>query len=431
VSAVTLGWFFVGSLLIATCAAIAAHVLRDISGHELEHYCRQKGRLDLLDEILQSSSQIALVVESLQMLSLGVLAVSGGLWLLAMQWIGESPLTLPHLVSLAIGFAVILVISNSWLPLVVVRYFSAPFLFYTWRIWKPLFKLAWPLLIGFQFTAIFFRRMFGDIEASDEEEEEALEEEIRSIVTSGERSGLLEQDAADMIEGVIELDDTTVAQIMTPAFRVDSISVDTSWDELLKFVIDNKHSRIPVYQGRTDNIIGILVTKDLFPELVKRDVSLTNGVKRFLREPQFVPATNSIDELLRQFLRSRNHLAVVIDEYHNVVGIVTIEDVLEEIVGEIEDELDDTLGPEIEKLSDRSAMVSGSTRITDINETLGCQLPTELDFDTIGGLVLSKLHDIPKLGDQVTHENVLIEVTQASRRAIGQLLVRVLERSPT
>ena len=418
-------WIAGSSALIATVLAIATRVLRDFSSHELEAYCRKYDREDLLDEIIGSHSQIALAAESFQMMAVASALVSGTLLIFEIR--SESLISANTLLSAILIAGVWLIVANSWLPGAVARFYSAPFLFHTWRIWRTVNKLAWPILVAFRVTAGFVRRLVGLEKKNEDEEEEALEEEIRTIVTAGERSGLIEQDAADMIEGVIELDDTTVAQIMTPKGKVDFLDVELSWTEMLKYVTEVRRSRIPVYEQRRDNVIGILVVKDLLPQLSKLDVDSPRSFRRFLREVEFVPGTNTVDEVLQHFLGTRNHIAVVVDEFQNVMGIVTIEDALEEIVGEIVDESDVASKREIEMINAYSANVLASTRIDSINEKLGFELPASDHYDTIGGMLMFHLHDIPKEDDTLELHGIKIRITRASRRGVQELQLHQID----
>ena len=203
-----------------------------------------------------------------------------------------------------------------------------------------------PLVLAARFVDAVLHRLAG--RPPDEPDEESFEEEIRTIVTEGHREGLLEEDAREMIEGVIELGDVDVSQIMTP--RTDMISHSrrrSPGTRPSQLVIKPGHTRIPVYGKNRDDIVGILYIKDLLPELAKPPQDRVQPWTKLLRQPVFVPETKPVDALLQDFQRGRHHMAVVLDEYGGVSGLVTMEDVLEEIVGEIVDEYD---GDEVEPI---------------------------------------------------------------------------------
>jgi magnesium and cobalt transporter len=202
-----------------------------------------------------------------------------------------------------------------------------------------------------------------------------------------------------MLEGVIRMAELTAGDVMVAAPRMDLINIDSPFDELLHLVIDTAHSRFPVYEGDRDNIIGILLAKDLLK--LQRAPEL--NIRALLRPAVFVPESKGLNDLLREFRGNRNHLAIVIDEFGRLAGLITIEDVLEQIVGEIEDEFDipedegDIFG-----LADRTYRVSGETSIERVNEAFGVTLtPVDnfQDFDTIGGLIAHEMGHVPKRGE--------------------------------
>jgi magnesium and cobalt transporter len=198
-----------------------------------------------------------------------------------------------------------------------------------------------------------------------------------------------------MLEGVIRMADMTAGDVMVATPRMDVLNIEAPYDELLHIVIDTAHSRFPVFEGERENIIGILLAKDLLK--LQRAPEL--NIRALLRPATFVPETKGLNDLLREFRGNRNHLAIVIDEFGRVAGLITIEDVLEEIVGEIEDEFDVVEDEgDIFSLADSTWRVSGDTPIERINESFGLKLPEE-DFDTIGGMIAHAMGHVPKRGE--------------------------------
>ena len=258
-------------------------------------------------------------------------------------------------------------------------------------------------------------------------DEESFEEDIRTIVSEGHREGLLEEDAREMIEGVIELGDADVSQIMTPRTDMLSIPASLSWEEMLEQVIDAGHTRIPVYGRNRDDILGILHAKDLLPELAREPGQRAEHWTKLLRQPVFVPETKPIDALLQELQHSRNHMVVVLDEYGGVSGLVTMEDVLEEIVGEIVDEYDPAHVEGVRELGPGVCEAMGRVHIDEINERLGLGLPEDADYDTIGGFVFNELGHIPTTGEDLVWQNVRITVLDATRRRIERVRIEVLD----
>ncbi len=226
-------------------------------------------------------------------------------------------------------------------------------------------------------------------------------EELIETLADAEDNEVIGPESRVMLEGVIRLAELTAGDVMVAAPRMDLIHIDAPYDDILHVVIGTAHSRFPVYEGDRENIIGILLAKDLLK--LQRAPEL--NLRALLRPAVFVPESKGLNDLLREFRGNRNHLAIVIDEFGRVAGLVTIEDVLEQIVGEIEDEFDIAEDEgDIFGLADRTYRVSGDTAIERVNEAFGVQLvPTEADqdFDTIGGLVAHEMGHVPKRGESL------------------------------
>jgi magnesium and cobalt transporter len=223
-------------------------------------------------------------------------------------------------------------------------------------------------------------------------------DQLISTLADAEDKELIAPESRMMLEGVIRMADMTAGDVMVAAPRMDMLDIDALYDDLLHVVIDTGHSRFPVYEGERDNIIGILLAKDLLK--LQRAPEL--NLRTLLRPAVFVPESKGLNELLRDFRSNRNHLALVVDEFGSIAGLLTIEDVLEEIVGEIEDEFDEKNGESsIYTLADGSQRVAGDTVIRDVNEAFGAKLPED-DFDTIGGLVSHEVGRVPRRGESAT-----------------------------
>jgi CBS domain containing-hemolysin-like protein len=311
----------------------------------------------------------------------------------------------------------------------VARVGGARFLFSTWPVWSFAGKLATPLVWAAEILDQFLHKAAG--RSPSEPTEESFEEEIRTIVSEGHREGLLEEEAREMIEGVMELGDAVVSNIMTPRTDIHMIQADTSWDEIVESLIEWGHTRVPVYGSSRDEIVGILYSKDLLPELAKSADEKRRPLVEMLRKPLFVPDTKPVDDLLNLFQKSRTHIAVVLDEYGGVSGLVTIEDVLEEIVGEIEDEYDEKSEDEIRKIDDDTCVAVGRAHVDDINSVMAFDLPENDDFDTIGGFVFAEFGRVPAVGESITwQDSVRLTVLEATRRRVNRVrLERVRQES--
>ena len=224
--------------------------------------------------------------------------------------------------------------------------------------------------------------------------------ELFETLAEAEENNVIGAESRVMLEGVIRMADMSAGDVMVPATRMDLVNIDAPPDELLQVVIDTAHSRFPVYETERENIIGILKAKDL----LKLQRSPEFKVRALLRPAVFVPESKGLNDLLREFRGNRNHLAIVIDEFGRVAGLITIEDVLEQIVGEIEDEFDIAEDDgSIFGLADRTYRVSGDTPIERVEEAFGVSMVEsehDREFDTIGGLIAHDMGHVPKRGER-------------------------------
>jgi len=249
-------------------------------------------------------------------------------------------------------------------------------------------------------------------------EPEDREQLIDLLHASFERS-LLDSDALAMIEGVLQVSETQVRDVMIPRSQMDVIDISKTPDEFIPFVIETAHSRFPVIDEDKNDIIGILLAKDLLRYYAGEDFD----VRDMLRPAVFIPESKRLNVLLKEFRSNRNHIAIVVDEYGGVAGMITIEDVLEQIVGDIEDEYDfDETEDNIIRDAEGRYRVKALTEITDFNEAFGTEFSDE-EFSTIGGLVVSKFGHLPKRGEVITFNNLQFTALRADSRRLHSLLV--------
>ncbi len=239
-------------------------------------------------------------------------------------------------------------------------------------------------------------------------------DELIDTLAEAESKDLIPPESRMMLEGVIRMADMTAGDVMVPTKHMDQLDIAAPYEALLHAVIAGGHSRFPVYEGRRENVIGILMAKDLLKLQRSPDLNL----RTLLRPALFVPESKLLNELLRDFRTNRNHLAIVIDEFGSTAGLITIEDVLEEIVGEIEDEFDDKDGASaIYTLADGSQRVAGDVDIVAVNEAFGTALPHD-EFDSIGGLIAHELGRVPRRGESVVVGDLAFSVMLARGGAV-------------
>jgi len=251
------------------------------------------------------------------------------------------------------------------------------------------------------------------------------EEEIKTIVDAGEEGGVLEEDEKEMIYSIFEFGDTLVREVMVPRIDVIAVEAATPIREALDVIIQAGHSRVPVYQDTIDNIIGLLYAKDLLAYL--RDGRTGVRLQDVVRQTYFIPEAKKVDELLEELQKQRTHMAVVVDEYGGIAGLVTIEDILEEIVGEIQDEYDAVEDPLVEAINPNEYIMNARINLDDVSHLLNVTLPTE-SGDTLGGFIYSQLGKVPAAGEKLQFGDLRLEVLSVSGRRIGK--VRVLRELP-
>ncbi len=275
-----------------------------------------------------------------------------------------------------------------------------------------------PLVRLLEFVTNAITRPLG---VTHQEASQVSMEELKILVERGGEQGVLEAEEEQMISAVIELGEGRVHEVMVPRIDVTAVPADTPFGEAVDTILREGHSRIPVYEDSIDNIVGILYAKDLLPYL--KDRGAPPELRRLLRTPLFVPESMSVDDLLHELQRRKVHIAIVLDEYGGTAGIVTIEDLLEEIVGEIQDEYD-VEEPMVERISDEEVRFDGRANIDDFVEAFHVDLADEdrEEYDTVGGLVYHRIGGIPRVGDSIDVDGLTLTVESTDGRRVGKVL---------
>lgn len=278
---------------------------------------------------------------------------------------------------------------------------------------KPFSKFLNYLILGM--IKIFGKSLKKDKKIEDEE--------FKTFLSMSSESGTIEQEEKELIESIIEFQDKQVYEVMVPRVDVVLLSVDTNLEKIIDTIISTGHSRIPIYEGNIDNILGILHVKDL----VKLSCLKDFNIKDYLHEPLFVPDTKKIGELFKEMRKKKTHMAIVLDEFGGFEGIVTMEDLLEEIVGEIQDEydLEEIL---YRKISEREYIIDAKVSINDVEEILNIELPDD-DYDTFGGFFLDLLGHIPNKGEKVFYNNICLTAVEVKGNRIMKIKVEVCDEN--
>jgi len=417
-------WTFVISTVASLLFSTLSYALRTISRVQLEEALVVRHRTRALEAILSARYDLALSASILRLIcnTAGILAV--GAYFLTRYYKEPHPLKV-------FGFTVlvtvpVMMIFSVAIPQAWAKYAGEPLLAFCWPLLKLAHWLLWPLVRVLNVFDEIVKRLAGvSIGEEPETAAEKVEEEILSVVAEGTAGGAVDEEQKKMIEGVISFRDLQVGQIMTPRTEIVAVEVNTPVLDVRDRILNEGLSRVPVFEGTLDNIVGIINAKDLL-----QFVNIAGGtagedeemeLRKIMRRPLFVPRTKPLRDLLREFRIQGGHMAVVLDEYGGTSGLVTTEDIIKEIVGTIADEYEQPEPEELKRLDDRAAEVDARMSITELNRTLDLSFPEDGEYQTIGGFVITMLGVIPSRGDKLEHEGITITVLDAEPRRIKKL----------
>jgi putative hemolysin len=413
-SLVLLICLFAGGTLFFTVNAIA---LRTISKGKLIETFKEAGKDKAIDAFIKDSEKLASSCSFYRLIfNIGILL----LLLLAFTSLGQAKVLLSDYILGCVLAGVIISIFGLAIPAAWAKYTGHKVLSRCHKLLTFFSKIIFPVILLHQFIDALVRRLAGVTETSPEEEQEEKQEEFLSGL---EIAGIADAEEQEMIENVLELTDTTVDQIMTPRTDVIAIEVNSDRKTVLYTITNAGHSRVPVYEENIDRIVGMIYAKDLLTEIDRNPADFK--IRDSMREAYFVPETKHLRELLHEFQNQKLHAAVVLDEYGGTAGIVTIEDILEELVGEITDEYEKTPIKPISKVGDDIYEADARTRVDDVNDELGLNLPEEEDYDTIGGFVFSYLGYIPKTGENFDYKGIKYTISSAETRRIRRIRIKL------
>ena len=332
-----------------------------------------------------------------------------------------------HVVGATAAAAAVIAIFGVAIPQAWASYAGEKVLARTFPVLMALRRVLQPVTAVMGAFDLPVRRLSGVADHQGDDNGEAAKQEILQAASEGRAEGAVDAEEVQMIESVMELGETSTAEIMTPRTDIFALSVDMPLQEACEQTIEAGHTRVPLYEGDIDNIIGILYAKDLLQHVTKAEPPELRSV---MREPYFVPETKSLDDLLREFKARKVHLAVALDEYGGTAGIVTIEDILEEIVGDISDEYDRIEPDMLRRVDQRTVEADGRLHIDELNDAMKLDLPEDGDYDTVAGLVFSELGYIPTEGESLEAHGARFTVLAADERKISRLRVELLQQQP-
>jgi len=254
-----------------------------------------------------------------------------------------------------------------------------------------------------------------------------LGSELTDLASLGVETGTIEEEEQELIDGIVSFRTVTAREVMTPRVDMAAVSTENTFEELINLITDSGHSRIPLFEGNLDNIIGIIYAKDLLPFLSDNKEKENISLLKIARKPMFIPESKIISDLMHEFQSKNMHLGIVVDEYGGTAGLVSLEDILEEIVGDIQDEYDKE-ETEITKISNNTFEVLGKVPISEINELLEIDLSSENDdYDTIGGFIFTQTGTIPEIGLSFDYNGINFTVKEVENKRINKILIKILD----
>lgn len=355
---------------------------------------------------------------------------------LGLGWIGEPvvasllmpifhlfnmPNALVHSISFVLGFILITgfhIVLGELTPKSLAILGTEKIAMYTAFPLITFYKVTYPIMWLFNHSTNLVLKLFG-LTQVEEHEEAHTDEEIKLLVEESYKHGLIDQTELTFVDNIFDFSEKAAKEIMIPRTDMECIFIDDSFDEIIENTLKSQLTRYPVCKESKDNIIGFVHIKDLYRQKIEGN---NKGIKDIIREIKFVPESMSISELFKDFQKEKMQMAIIIDEYGGTSGLVTAEDILEEIVGEIQDEFDEEEGEEINKTEDGNYIVDGKVIIDDINELLRIDIKEE-NIDTIGGWVYSKLDSYPQVSDKVSYEGHEFIVLKCNRKRISKILI--------
>jgi CBS domain containing-hemolysin-like protein len=328
-----------------------------------------------------------------------------------------SDYTLIFVIAAAVFLVFSLAIPHAW-----AKYAGEKVLSRTYGLLKFFAVTAAPALYVRQLIDGLVRRLAGVVTTTPQQQQEEKQEEFLEGLEQQRIEGVVDKEEQEMIENVLKLSETTADQIMTPRTDIVAVEVNSDLQRVVQTITTAGHTRVPIYEENIDNIVGLVYAKDLLAEIGKSPA--TFKLRDKMRQAYFVPETKPLRVLLHEFQNQKQHIAIVLDEYGGTAGIVTLEDILEELVGEIADEYDTGPAEPIRHIDQSTIDVDARTPIDDVNDEFELELPEEEDYDTIGGFVFSRLGYIPKTGESFDYGNLKFTIASAETRRIKRIRIQ-------
>jgi putative hemolysin len=421
-----IGWAVVFICLMTVLIlffSVNASALRSFSRLKLQEAYKAAGKEEQADKfielITENSEKLILTCSFFRL----ILNIGALLLLVAItQHLRKGYLETPDFILLVIFSTFIFSIFSLAIPHAWAKYAGEKIISKTYPLLMIIVIIVSPVLSVMKMYDVFVRRLSGVPSSTDQEKQEEKQEEFLEDLEQHRMEGAVDEEEQEMIENVLELSESTADQIMTPRTEIIALEVNSDLNTVLETITNAGHSRVPVYEGNIDNIVGLVYAKDLLKEIGKDPKNF--NLRDRIREAYFVPESKSLRALLHEFQNQKLHIAVVLDEYGGTAGIVTLEDIIEEVVGEITDEYEEHQPDYVEQIDSDTIEIDARMYIDDLNDKFNLDLPEEEDYDTVGGFVFAVLGYIPKTGETFEHNNVNFTITSAETRRINRIRIQ-------
>lgn len=421
--AVLLICFLAGGSLFFSVNAVALRIFSHVKLQEaFKSVIKKEDSKDLTERLSEKEEELILTCSVYRLIfNMCILLVLVAVFTSRGEPSSRGSNAVDYLLAAIVAFGIFSVFSIA-IPHAWAKYAGEKILSRTYRIVMLFAYIASPILYIFKLYDGIVRRLAGVPKTTPEEQHEEKQEEFLTGLEQHKTEGVLDEEEQEMIENVLELSNSTADEIMTPRTDIIAAEVNSDLQQVLQTITSGGHTRIPVYEEKIDNIVGLIYAKDLLAEIGKDPVDFT--LREKMRKVYFVPETKSLRALLHEFQNQKLHIAIVLDEYGGTAGIVTLEDILEELVGEITDEYEETPAEPIKKIDQNTIETDARTYIDDLNDEFDLNLPEDDDYETVGGFVFSRLGYIPKTDESFDYENLKFTITSAEARKIKRIKIQ-------
>jgi len=417
-------YLVVAGFMLAACASLLfsslTYSLRDFSRARLSESLTRRGKAERFDSIIAQSNELIFVTAVIRLLSNILILI----FILRLFHETRWQLEFQYLASVCVAIGVSLLLSVA-IPNAIATHVGERLIAFFISPLQALRMIFTPITRIMHTTDRLVARAAGNSEAPTMQASgELIQEEILSAIEEGEKQGVVDEQEREMIQSVIQFRNRQVGQIMTPRPEIVALERGASLSEVKQLLEESGHSRIPIFEGTLDKIVGILYARDLLKHLGLPPEKF--GIRGAMRPAYYVPETKPLQDLLRDFRLQKVHIAIVLDEYGGTAGLVTIEDILEELVGEISDEHEPLEAAQLKRLNEQEWEADARTYVEELNRVIGLNIPEDGGYDTLGGFVSTTLGRIPATGTTFEHGGMRFTILAAEPQRVNRVKIEIL-----